>query len=61
VYEKDHWITHEFTGGYVRRNTIYRKVLDPEGKYIRDEFVTENHAIMMYEPLLPERSSCGDG
>jgi vancomycin resistance protein VanW len=60
VYEKDHWITHEFAGGYVRHNTLYRKVFDLEGECIRDEFVTENHALMMYEPLLPDRSTQTD-
>lgn len=52
VYEKEHWITHEFWGGYVRHNKIHRKVYTLENELIDDEFVTENHAIMMYEPLL---------
>ncbi|MFC0186813.1 VanW family protein [Fictibacillus aquaticus] len=53
VYEKDHLITKEYWGGYVRHNTIYRKVYNGSGELIDDEFVAENHAIMMYEPLLP--------
>jgi hypothetical protein len=57
VYEKEHWITHEFWGGYVRHNKIYRKVYNIENELIDDEFITENHAIMMYEPLLSEGSS----
>lgn len=52
VYEKEHWITHEFWGGYVRHNKIYRKVYNTEKILLEDEFITENHAIMMYEPLL---------
>ncbi|SFK73213.1 vancomycin resistance protein VanW [Paenibacillus sp. 1_12] len=52
VYEKEHWITREFWGGYVRHNHIYRKVYNIENELIDDEMITENHAIMMYEPML---------
>ncbi len=52
VYEKKHWITHHSWGGYVRHNIIHRRVLDRQDNLIDDEYVTENHAIMMYEPLL---------
>ena len=31
---------------------IRRRVLDSTGELVGDEFVTENHAIMMYHPLL---------
>jgi vancomycin resistance protein VanW len=54
IYEKNHLFTKEYWGGYVRHNRIHRKVLSQEGKLVKDEFVTENHAIMMYEPLLDE-------
>lgn len=54
VYEKDHRITHEHWGGYVRHNTIYRKVYNTQDKQIDDEYITENHALMMYHPLLAE-------
>ncbi|MEI5909574.1 VanW family protein [Bacillus spongiae] len=52
VYEKDHRMTHEHWGGYVRHNTIFRRVYNRAGKQIDDEYITENHALMMYEPLL---------
>lgn len=52
VYEKEHQFTRELWGGYVRHNTIYRKVFDVDGNQIDDEFITENHAITMYEPFL---------
>ena len=53
VHEKDHAIKMEYWGGYSRHNEIWRKKLDAEtGAFIEDEFVTANHAIMMYEPLL---------
>lgn len=56
VYEKEHWITPAIWGGYERHNLLYRRVYDLEGAYIGDEFITENHAYMMYEPLLPGSS-----
>lgn len=56
VYEKEHRITQEYWGGYVRHNSIYRKVYTPDHELVEDEFITENHAIMMYEPMLAEGS-----
>jgi vancomycin resistance protein VanW len=52
VYEKEHWITPAYWGGYLRHNLIHRKVFNRQKRQIDDEYVTENHAIMMYEPLL---------
>lgn len=52
VYESDHLITQEWWGGYMRHNVIRRRIFDIESNEIGDEFVTENHAIMMYEPML---------
>jgi len=57
VYEKEHWINHEFWGGYVRNNIIHRKVYNMDSELIDDQFITENRAIMMYEPLLAEGKS----
>lgn len=54
VYEKEHWITGEPWGGYVRHNVIHRAVYSLDGERLDDEFVTENHALMMYEPMLAE-------
>lgn len=54
VYERDHLITCEYWGAYVRHNTIYRRVYNLDHELIDDEYITENHAIMMYEPLLQE-------
>lgn len=53
VYEAEHSITHEWWGGYMRHNILRRKVLDRKSTEVNDEYVAENHAIMMYEPLLP--------
>ncbi|MFZ5351930.1 MAG: VanW family protein [Bacillota bacterium] len=52
VYEKEHHIDHEIWGGYTRHNTICRKVFDRDGTYLYEEYLTENHAIMMYPPFL---------
>ena len=39
-------------GAYTRHNRIERIVCDLEGNEKRREFVTENHAFMVYNPLL---------
>ncbi|KGX90346.1 VanW family protein [Pontibacillus marinus] len=52
VYEKEHAITHEHWGAYVRHNKIHRRVYNYQQEEIDDEYVTENHALMMYDPLL---------
>ncbi|MEF2967580.1 VanW family protein [Paenibacillus sp. M1] len=52
VYEQEHRITREYWGGYIRHNLIYRKVFNRAGELLKDEYITENHALMMYEPLL---------
>lgn len=57
IYEKEHKITLEHWGGYVRHNLIYRRVCNNKGVLVQDEYVTENHAIMMYQPFLEERKS----
>lgn len=60
VYQKEHWISSEMGGVYVRHNTIWRKHFfkeraDSKPELLGDEYVTENHALMMYEPLLESR------
>ncbi|MFJ7727285.1 VanW family protein [Neobacillus sp. NPDC097160] len=57
VYEKEHWITQEYWGGYARHNTIQRKVYNLNQELLEDEYITENNAIMMYEPFLPDGNS----
>jgi vancomycin resistance protein VanW len=56
IYEGEHLIKQEWWGGYMRHNVIRRRILDHNNDKIADDFVTENHAIMMYEPLLGERT-----
>lgn len=52
IYEKEHRITQNLWGGYERHNSIYRKVFNREGELVQDEFITENRALMMYQPFL---------
>lgn len=52
VYEANHLITHEYWGAFIRHNEIRRKVFDLNKRQIDDLFVCENHALMMYEPML---------
>jgi len=57
VYEKDHIIQSEFWGGYTRHNVLFRRAFDLNKNQVADEYLVENHAIMMYEPLLPKHSA----
>ena len=52
VYEKNHSMQLEYWGGYSRHNALFRKKYDQDGNTIEDEFIVENHAYMMYSPLI---------
>ena len=54
VYEAEHSMQGEYWGGHTRHNVIRRRVFDRNGEQIDDQFVTENHAVMMYNPQLGE-------
>ena len=56
IYEKEHIIQPEYWGGYTRHNLLYRRVYDLAGECVNEEYVVENHAIMMYSPLLPQNT-----
>lgn len=56
VYEKEHRFELQWWGGYTRHNQIWRKILDADSGETADELVTENHAIMMYNPLIESSS-----
>ncbi|MGM0379825.1 MAG: VanW family protein [Bacillota bacterium] len=51
IYENNHKFTHEYWGAYLRHNTIYRRAFK-DNILIKDEYITENHALMMYNPLI---------
>lgn len=58
VFEKSHEIRPEWWGGYSRHNELWRNRFDVEGGgALGEEFISANHAIMMYEPLLPKPES----
>lgn len=52
IYEKNHEMLLANFGSYIRHNVIHRQIFNEEGFFLQDEFVTENNALMMYEPLL---------
>ena len=52
VYETDHLIKIQPWGGYTRHNRIWRRQTSKIDGLLTDNLVTENHAIMMYNPLL---------
>ncbi|WP_025689782.1 VanW family protein [Paenibacillus zanthoxyli] len=54
VYESDHAISLEPWGGYLRRNSICRRLIARDGSTAFDEYITDNTALMMYAPLLKE-------
>ena len=54
VVEKDHCMTREYWGGYSRHNALYRRVYTPDDQMLSEEFLIENHALMMYQPFLPQ-------
>lgn len=52
VYEKEHYMTRELFGKYSRHNILYRRLYNELGAEIGEEYITENHALMMYEPFI---------
>lgn len=57
VYEKHHCMRQQAWGGYTRHNQLYRHTHNTTtGALIADELMVENHAIMMYTPLLSQPS-----
>lgn len=55
IIEKDHRIELQWWGDYTRHNRIMRRIIDIETGTSTEEFVTENNAIMMYNPILPHQ------
>lgn len=52
IVEKEHAIQPAIWGGYERSNHLYRNVCTLDGEWLYEEWVTQNQARMMYEPLL---------
>lgn len=53
VYEKNHRFELQWWGGYTRHNEIWRTIIAKNDQRAEEELITENHAVMMYNPLLP--------
>jgi vancomycin resistance protein VanW len=54
IVEKNHEFRSEWWGGFSRHNELYRQVYTPEGRFVEETMVAENHALMMYSPFLPD-------
>jgi vancomycin resistance protein VanW len=54
VFETDHLIKMQPWGGYTRHNRIWRRQISLIDGLVVEDLVTENHAIMMYNPLLTD-------
>ena len=52
VFERNHKFELQWWGGYTRHNQIWRTVTDSITNEQKEELITENHAVMMYNPLL---------
>lgn len=52
IYEKEHRMDREYWGGCVRHNVLYRKVYNNNFDLVDDEYLVENHALMMYQPFI---------
>lgn len=56
IVERDARITSEPWGSYIRHNALVRRCIDDDGELYKEELVAENHALMMYAPLLQEHA-----
>jgi vancomycin resistance protein VanW len=54
ITETDHCIRHQWWGGYTRHNKIWKNKTCKTTSVLTRELVTQNHAVMMYEPLIGE-------
>jgi vancomycin resistance protein VanW len=54
VTETDHCIKHQWWGGYTRHNKIWKNKTCKKTGEQASELVTQNHAVMMYEPLISQ-------
>lgn len=52
VFETDHLIKTQIWGGHTRHNRIWKRSTDLIDGSSHNDLVAENHAIMMYNPLL---------
>ncbi len=56
IIESDHKFINNYITGYTRHNKLYKNIyFKKSGKFLKKEFITENNAIMMYNPLLENK------
>jgi len=60
IVERDHEMRGEYWGGFSRHNKLFRIVKDSDGNFIREDFIVENYALMMYPPFLSEITVKGE-
>lgn len=56
IEERNHIFQHQSWGGYTRHNQIFQLKHDLEGNKLDERLLVENHAVMMYAPLLNEKN-----
>jgi len=56
ITEKNHNFKSEYWGGFSRHNELYRRIYAIDGSFIDEEYITENHALMMYAPFIAQNS-----
>jgi vancomycin resistance protein VanW len=52
IEERHHRFTHEAPGVYIRHNELWRTERSTRDEMVVERLVAENHALVMYEPLL---------
>lgn len=57
IVERNHKMQSEYWGGYSRHNELYKQIFDLQGELIDEKMVVKNDAIMMYSPLLKDKST----
>jgi len=54
IIEKEHRFMSEYWGGFSRHNELYRRKFTLDGSFVDEEYITENHALMMYSPFISD-------
>ena len=54
IIEKNHEMKSEIFGMFSRHNELYRRVYNEKNEFEKEEFITANHALMLYSPFIPE-------
>ncbi|BDD07191.1 VanW family protein [Aureibacter tunicatorum] len=55
VEERDHCMKMQYWGGYSRHNKIFKLTL-LSNEIVQEQLLTENHAIMMYNPFIESKA-----